>query len=443
MSKSLFDVLHAEGLTRLTIHYDFRTEKSHLFSARTWDDRVRWSTYNQSFTAATPLTDDEVFHNSADTRALIKRAGASGHLDDVINLMRKGRHRFIDCFYCRPRNIRFISSVHSDVMGLNNRSHAIRAGGIRRHDLGASELDVIVDGLNLSRGMSFKNFAARIPYGGNKMTVMMDPLRLDDLESLGFIAYCLDHSRSFTGPDMGFPIELADALKRHFTINATGGPSGPLGATGTPTAYGTYLAVKEAARFAFGSAELGRCKIAVQGLGAVGFPLCEHYIREAARLYVADIDPRPIDWLKRLHPGAAIEVVDPARILSIDADIFSPCAVGGVITAENIPSLKFRIILGGANNQLKASSQDEEIVLARLLDKQRVLFQVDWWHNLGGVLCGCEEYEKQDKASMDGVRARLSELCPASTRQNLTEARDRHVTPTENAYTRAEAAIYA
>ncbi len=290
--------------------------------------------------------------------------------------------------------------------------------------------------------MSFKNFAARIPHGGNKMTVIMDPLDLNNHEALGFLAYALDHSRTFTGPDMGFPPQLADTLKKHYTLNITGGPQGPLGPTGTPTAYGTYLAAKEAFKFLTGSPSLKNKKIAISGLGAVGFHLAKHYLNEGASLIVADTDANQIKKLITQHPNANIEVTDHDKIIFATADLFSPCALGGIITQKIIPELRFKIILGAANNQLQASSQEEEITLSNALQKNHILFQIAWWHNLGGVLCGHEEYTQQQNASLQNVLDTTQAIITKHTQENFTASKKLGITPTQQAYRAAENAIY-
>ncbi len=443
---SLFEVMHHSGLQWLTIQQDKQTGVIALSAGRTWDDEdghvVRWADYNRTFTLSTPLTRHGFTRGDSETRQLLETHGCSQHLNAILKLITQGNHLGIECLYNRDRNIRFINNVHSDTLGINNRKHAIRAGGIRRHELDEPELDVIIDGLNLSRGMSFKNFAARIPYGGNKMTVMMDPVDLEDRESLGFLAYAIDRSRTFTGPDMGFPPELADELKSHFTLNITGGPNGPVGATGTPTAYGTYLAVREACNIRFGSPSLRGRRIAVQGLGAVGGPLCAHYLQDGASLIVADVDAHRVRALRTQHPEAKIDVVGADAILVEKVDVLSPCALGGIITDALIPRLQCAILMGAANNQLCASSQAEECRLAQRLKEHEILFQVAWWHNLGGVLCGCAEYEHQDEANLDSVNATVREICPEFTQRLISTAVDQQTTPTALAYANAEAAIY-
>lgn len=146
--------------------------------------------------------------------------------------------------------------------------------------------------------------------------------------------------------------------------------------------------------------------------------------------------------LKERHPEISIGVVDPEEIYYVDADIFSPSAIGGIITKELIPRMKFKIILGGANNQLKASSQEEEYELARELEKAGITFQVAWWHNIGGVMSGYEEYINQEKADMKILLAKIEEICSGQTWINLNRAKELGITPTEMAYKTVEDKIY-
>jgi len=95
--------------------------------------------------------------------------------------------------------------------GIRNKRHAIRADGIRSHEPDEPEIDVLMDGLNLARAMSYKNALAAIPYGGSKILVQCAPIDLSDFEVLGFLAYIIDRTRSFTGLDMGFEPSMASS----------------------------------------------------------------------------------------------------------------------------------------------------------------------------------------------------------------------------------------
>ncbi|WP_374975600.1 Glu/Leu/Phe/Val dehydrogenase dimerization domain-containing protein [Microbacterium trichothecenolyticum] len=237
--------------------------------------------------------------------------------------------------------------------GILNKRHAILAGGIRRHPLEEEEFAVLVDGLNLSRAMSFKNIAAGLDFGGSKTTVQMEPLDVADLEALGFLAFALDRCRTMTGPDMNFPTEMADVINEHFSAQFTNGPSSPLGESGRPTAYGTYLALKEAVRFRESTDSLTGKSAAVMGLGAVGWYLAEHIYSETQDLLVADVDKERVARFLAQHPGAREVAVD--EVLGLDVDILAPAAIGGIIDESVIERLRCRYLFGPANNQLNAS----------------------------------------------------------------------------------------
>ncbi len=443
MENSLFTPLLAEGLTTLQLRHDWKTGGVRLFAAREWDETLSFARYNSDFSASDIPCADEEFCQTAQVRQMFVRHGLGQYLDEVLDLIRKGRHIGIDCFFNRRQNIRYMGCIHSRTLGINNRSHAIISGGIRRHGFDDTELDVIIDGLNLGRAMSYKNVAAGIPYGGCKSAVHMDPLDIDNMEQVGFLAFCIDRIRCFTGPDMRFPTALADVCRqKKYSVQFTGGPEGPLGPTGTPTAYGCYLAMKQAALFRFGDASLAGRSIAVQGLGAVGWHMCGHLLAEGARLLVADIDGERAGELIKHYPLGDITVVPPGEILNARADFLCPCAMGGIMHEENIPNLMFKVILGPANNQLRAVSREQEEKLAALLDERGILFQIDWWHNTGGVLAGAEEYEHGQGASHERLKKRIEATVPVKTWENLCAARDRGITPTRCAYETCEARVY-
>jgi len=442
MRESVFEVLRTEGLNRLRIHYDWRRDAFSLYAAREWDVDTPFARYNAAFTVWTLTPSQGRYLNDAETEGAFQRHGMAPHLAKVKELMRKGRHILLDCYYHEGLDIRFVNHIHSDKRGINNRRSSLVMGGIRRHEPGEDEIDVFVDGMNLGRGMTFKNVAAGLPMGGCKTTVQMDPVDLEDLDQVGFLAYATDRTRNTAGPDMNFPPELADVVNEHFSLHFAGGPRGPLGPTGTPTAHGVHMAVRQGARFLWGSESLAGKSIAVQGLGAVGFPLASAYLADGVQLIVCDRDAATVERFLAAHPGAPVRVVDPAEILGVEADILSPAAGGGILTAENIPTLRFKLIMGGANNVLRASSQEEEIALAELLAERGIVYQVDWWHNIAGVMAGYEEYVYQREARADRLMEKVGKLCAESTWENLNAARRKGITPTEQAYRTVEREVY-
>lgn len=440
-SESLFTPLRDEGLTSLKLRYDYRTDKEYITSSKEWDQDIVWTDFNKTFYADSLLTQDDIYCNNKQTRELYAKYGLTDYLAKVFDYLRQGRFFGLDCYYYAKKDMRFTANLHSIVLGLNNKDHATYTGGIRRHDMDEPEIEVIIDGLNLGRAQSHKNVASQIPYGGGKITVHANPVDLNDTEELGFLSFALDRVKFFTGPDMRYPIELADAMAP-WSAYITAGPSNPIGSSGPPTAAGTMVAMKEAVKFHFGRDDLKGMKVAVMGLGSVGMAQAELLIAESADLIVADIDPAAVKALRDKFLQAKIESVDVKDILNVEADILCPCALGGFLTEEVIGKLKFKMVFGAANNQLHAANRDEEIRLATLLADRGILYQECWVHNIGGVMSGHEMYTKGAAADKTALLERVRPVCAEITRKNLAEAKAKGITPTENAYLSVESRIY-
>ncbi len=442
MKRSLYEPLIAEGLTTLKLRYDCKTDKEYIMAAKEWEPDIDWSQYNTAFYMESMLTENDIRLNNRETRAIFEKYGLTDYLDEVFQLLRKGKFFGLDCFYNVQKDMRFTANLHSFVLGKNNKDHAIYTGGIRRHDKDEPEIEVIIDGLNLGRAQSHKNVASDIPYGGGKITVQADPVDLNDLSELGFLSYALDRVRFFTGPDMRYPVELADAMAPFTSYIAAGLKNNPIGPSGDPTAWGVEAAMKEAVKFKFGKEGLDGLKIAVMGLGAVGFPQAGYLIEDGADLIVCDLDPNAIEQLKEKYPDANIEVVDSNEILNVEADILCPCAIGGFLTEEVIDNLKVKMVFGAANNQLHATNKEEEIALAERLQNKGILYQECWVQNIGGVMSGTVMYREGEKADRASLMERIYKICGERTKINLQEAKELGITPTENAYRSVESKIY-
>jgi leucine dehydrogenase len=440
---SVFNVLAEKGLTTLEVFYNRQEDKFLLRGMKEWEESVKWDKYTVDFTHEDILTDA---YSSVGTKTLVSafsNLGLEDYLRRIENLLKEGKHHGIEFYHNRRLNIRVMYCKGVNTPGIRNKRHAIRAGGIRRHEPDEPEIDVLMDGLNLARAMSYKNALAGIPYGGSKIVVQCAPVDLSDFETLGFLAYIIDRTRSFTGPDMGFEPAMADIIRERFTKAITGGAKSPLGPTGGVTAYGGYLAIKEACDFVYGSRSLNGRQIAIQGLGACGYPLAEYLLRGGAALIVSDIDMSKVDKLQRDWNTDVVRSVQPEDIYAVKADIFSPCAVGSIITEDMIGKFKFDIIMGLANNQLKATSQEGEIEIARQLARAGILFVVEWAYNVAGVLVGWEEYIFGEEASFAKIKPRVELICRDNLRKLLDEAKKVNKTPTELLYAKIEDAIYS
>jgi glutamate dehydrogenase/leucine dehydrogenase len=439
---SVFTLMEKMGLTTLEIFHNRKEGKLILKGAKEWDDDLQFSRYMTDFTYLDVLTEDYRAFGTKTLALGFKELGLEDYLVQIKQLIGEGRHEGIEFYYHRRRNIRVAFCKHSATIGLQNRKHAIRAGAMRRYGLNEPEVDVLIDGLNLSRAMTYKNAIAFLPYGGCKTVVQCAPVKLDDFETMGFLSFVADRCRCFPGADMGLDEEMVNIIRDRYTKNFIGGTRSPLASTGAPTAYGEFLAIKEACDFVYGSRDLSTRKIAVQGLGHVGYPLAEYLLDDGAMLIVTDIDLAKVHTLQQKYSSDSVKYVEPDEIYTVDADVFSPCAMGGIITEDGIPEFKFKIIIGAANNQLKAMSKEAELELAKKVADAGILFVVDWVHNTGGVIAASVLWLLQDEATEEQLRPKIELSCRTNFRKLLNEARKAGKTPTQLAYEKIEAMVY-
>lgn len=437
----LISLMKAEGLTFFEIKYDFKKGSYKMYGAREWEDDQDFSGYNREFIASDLLTEQYWHVSERILYDLCEKHGLSQYLQEVKELMKEGKSRRIIIFCCAKGGIKFYHFEHNIVRGLHNRRVAMTCGGIRRHPADKPEKEVMIDGLNLGRAMTFKNVAAQIPFGGCKIVIQMEKPELEDMHTLGFLAYAADRCRAVTAPDLGLPVNLPDMIQeRNLSDQYVCGPASKTGECGESAAYGVYLSMKEAVRFKEGNDSLDGKSILVIGLGAVGWSLAEHLLKEKVKLHVCDVREDVIDRFREKHKDADIQTEDVETALFSDVDIIAPCAVGGVIGAEEIEKMQCRYVWGLANSQLRATSAEEEYALAEKLQDAGILYESEWWHNCGGVICMAEEY--LNDASNEQLMRRIEDSIPGSVYNNLKEAAELGITPTKNCYRKCENAVY-
>jgi leucine dehydrogenase len=159
--------------------------------------------------------------------------------------------------------------------------------------------------------------------------------------------------------------------------------AGLLSGTGDPSPYtarGVFRAIQAAAKHVWKSEDLSGVTVALQGCGNVGYNLAKNLRAAGARLIVSDVDAQKT---RRLVDEFGASVIESERILDVPADIFAPCALGGVINDRSIPQLRSQIVAGAANNQLLEDRHGE------MLKERGILYVPDYAANSGGVFSGC------------------------------------------------------
>ncbi len=251
-------------------------------------------------------------------------------------------------------------------------------GGCRIYPYESFEA-ALEDVKNLSRGMTFKNALGGIPFGGGKAVIIADPKTDKTPELLRAFGAAVDSLAGlyYTAEDSGVT-EADMTMIRSVTPYAAGLDKGGIGGNPSPfTARGVWRGVQAAARHKLGAASLKGLHISILGVGAVGMELARLIHEEGGRLTVADVNPAAVDEARQRF-GA--DVVSPEDAIAVDADIFSPCALGGAINGDTIDRLKATIVAGAANNQLKTPDMG-----ARLRERG-VLYAPDYVINAAGVI---------------------------------------------------------
>ncbi|MBE9004256.1 tryptophan dehydrogenase ScyB [Fortiea sp. LEGE XX443] len=273
--------------------------------------------------------------------------------------------------YCHGKNpdIRAIIAIHDTSLG--------PAMGATRLYPYINEEAALRDALRLSRGMTYKAACANIPAGGGKAVIIGNPedKTTEMLRAYGRFVESLK-GRFITGQDVNITPQDVRIIKQE--TNYVVGVEEKSGGPAPITALGVFLGIKAAVEFRWHSQRLEGMRVAVQGLGNVGKNLCQHLHEHGIQLFVTDINPEKTAEIKHLF-GAT--VVEPEEIYALDVDIFSPCAMGGIINSTTIPLIQAKIIAGAANNQL----ENERLHGQRLVEKD-ILYCPDYVINAGGII---------------------------------------------------------
>ena len=330
-------------------------------------------------------------------------------------------HEGVHMFRDHVTGLTAIIAIHSTALGP-------AAGGTRFWRY-ADNIDAVTDALRLSRGMSYKNAMAGLPAGGGKAVILAPADGAKSPVMLDAFAHAVDSlgGRYITAQDVGMSVNDMIAIS-HSTRHVAGLPGQSGGDPGPSTARGVYLGVCAAAERALGRATVSGVHIAIQGVGSVGGGLARWLARAGARLTLADADTTRVAALA--HELSAT-VVTPDEIMTVDADILCPCALGATLTSATIAALRVTAVAGGANNQL-ATADDGARLAAR-----GILYAPDYVINAGGIINVLRQIDGADDAEID---ARVDQI-PARLNRIWDESAASGATPAEVADTMAQRLI--
>ncbi|HWS87760.1 MAG TPA: Glu/Leu/Phe/Val dehydrogenase dimerization domain-containing protein [Pyrinomonadaceae bacterium] len=308
---------------------------------------------------------------------------------NICELYAESEHEKVVLWSDPSSDYRGVIAVHSTALGP-------AVGGARFWNYRSDE-EASLDALRLSRGMTYKSALAGLPFGGGKSVIIGDN-RTTDRESI-FRA----HGRfveSFggcyiTAEDVGTTpadMEYVRMETRHVAglMCGSGNPS-PV------TAHGVLRAMQAAAKHRWGTDDLKGVRVAVQGCGSTGYHLSKELHARGARLTVTDVDAARAETAAREFDAA---LVAPEEILDVEANIYAPCALGGVIDDRSLARLKAEVVVGSANNQLSEERHGDA------LEELGVTYVPDYLANAGGLINGCRELLGWDvERTLEKVRA--------------------------------------
>jgi len=277
----------------------------------------------------------------------------------------------------KKAGLKAIIAVHDTTLGP-------AVGGCRMFPYACDD-DAVQDALRLSQGMSYKSALAHLPLGGGKSVIIADPQRDKGatlFRAMGrFInrmhgAYIAAQDSGISVADLQIMGEETDYVAGiHTAIDSrnrvrTGDPS-------PATAYGVFVGIKAAVKHQLNSSSLEGVKVAIQGVGNVGFGLAKHLYAEGVKLFVCDINPRNV---QRAVDECGATSVNHQDIFGLDVDVFAPCALGGAINESTIDKFRAAIVAGSANNQL------DKFEYGKVLQEKGILYAPDFVISAGGII---------------------------------------------------------
>ena len=298
--------------------------------------------------------------------------------------------------------LRAVIAVHS-----LQRGPAI--GGCRFIEYETSE-DALRDAMRLARGMTYKSAITGLPHGGAKAVLMRPPeltggQRREIFEEFGEFVDSLEGDY-ITAEDSGTSVEDMNLVHEQTDhVLGVGEESGGGGDPSPFTATGVRRGIEAAVDHRWGRGHLEGLRVAIQGVGNVGYHLADQLDERGAELYVTDVDRAAAEKCVEEFGATYLE---PGEIFEADADVFAPCALGAVLNDETISRLNADIVAGAANNQL-AEGRHGQV----LLDEE-ILYAPDYVINAAGLIHVAENYAGYDadraRERIDGIYDTLAEI---------------------------------
>ena len=308
------------------------------------------------------------------------------------------------------------------IIAIHNTTLGPALGGCRMQPYQTVD-EALEDVLRLSRGMTYKCAAADFDFGGGKAVIIGDPLTDKTPAMFRAFGQFVDslNGRFYTGTDMGTNMDdFIHASKETKCITGIPEAYGGGGDSSVPTAQGVIYGIQATNKVAFGSEDLSGKTYAIQGLGKVGMKVAGQLLEAGADLYVTDINETAVMHVKERASklGGMVKAVGCEDIYAADADVFVPCAGGGIINDDTLEVLKVKAIAGSANNQLLREMHGEA------LKAKGILYAPDYIVNGGGLIQVADELYGYNKERVltktKSIYASLLEVYEQAELDNIT-----------------------
>jgi len=280
-----------------------------------------------------------------------------------------------------------------------------------------SDQAALTDVLRLSKGMSYKSAIAGLSLGGGKCVILGNPRKDKTPELLRALGRAIEglSGAYITAEDSG--TSVADMITISECTQYASGFVAERQHAGDPspsTALGVFVGLKASVKQQFNRSDLKGLTVAVQGVGNVGRHLCRYLKDAGAQLIVTDIFAENVDIAVNEFGATAVA---PDEIYAVEADVFAPCAMGGILNDENLNQLKAKVIAGAANNQL-ANPEVLETIRSK-----NILYAPDYVINAGGIIDIAYQRNGRDEAALtahiESIGTTLSSIYQRAVQTNL------------------------